>query len=464
MNKKVHFDSGLNDDDDNDDTKTPSVVTKNSKFEHSSSIEGVPSSYETRSYHIEIPVTTHSPLFFSRNGANDRDLPLSLSPGGLSRRRQATPFEESSEQSESSPALRRRQLLTPELENPKYVLNICTTDSALEESIENIRSFSPNSAGQSTDLENTDKIIDDVNDEVQPRQYSYNFPFFTLIIMFINWVFFIWGIVWIIGWEEAGLSMSGPVSPPQSIFPFITVNYWPSCTSARGNSWRLMTAQFTHAGLMHIGGNTVVGILYGLLLEGTHQYHSFITIVVYEMACIFGCLGHSYLWPFEGIIGCSTGIYGLIGSVISHTILNRDTLDRRVYYFIVVTLVIQGTYDLVTYFNAYNPDIAYAGHCTGFFTGIFLGLTCGLMKKQVWKRVLGLLGFVAFLVLTISLIVHYVDTWPPSRLAYNPTFHDYDRTSCCGELYSVTNRTFTLEQARENFGCRNDKIFEWHKQ
>ena len=138
--------------------------------------------------------------------------------------------------------------------------------------------------------------------------------------------------------------------------------------------------------------------------------------------------------------------------------------DRKVYYFIVVTLVIQGTYDLVTYFNAYNPDIAYAGHCTGFFTGIFLGLTCGLMKKQVWKRVLGLLGLVAFLVLTISLIVHFVDTWPPSSLAYNPTFHDYDRNSCCGELYSVTNSTFTLEQARENFGCRNDKIFEWHKQ
>ena len=460
MNRKVHFDSKLED----DDSQIPSIDTRSRMFEYNDVGEAPSStlSSETRGYRIEIPVTTHSPLFLSRNGASDRNLPPSLSPGGLSRRRQATPFEEFSDQTDGSPALRRRQLLTPEIENPKYVLNICTTDSALEESIEHIKPPS-NTLGQSTDPEVNERMGHDENDEVQPRQCFDHFPYFTLIILFINWVFFIWGIVWIIGWDKAGLSMSGPVSPPQSIFPFITVNYWPSCTSARGNSWRLMTAQFTHAGLMHIGGNTIVGLLYGGLLESTHQYHSVITLFVYEMACIFGCLGHSYLWPFEGIIGCSTGIYGLIGCIISQVIMNKDSLDLSVYYSIVVTLLIQGIYDLVTYFYAYNPDIAYAGHCTGFFIGIFIGLTCGLTTRQVWKRVLGLLGFIAFLVLTISLIVHFVDTWPPSSLAYNPTFHDYDRNSCCGELYSVTNSSFTLDQARMSFGCRNDRIFEWHK-
>lgn len=460
MNRKVHFDTEL----ENDDTKIPSVEDGDSALEHCGIGESSSStlSSESRGFSIEIPVTTHSPLFFSRNGGSDRDLPVSLSPGGLSRRRQATPYEEFSDQTDGSPALRRRQLLTPEIENPKYVLSICTTDSALEESIERIKP--PSSfTDQSPDPEANERIDHDEDDEVQPRQCFDHFPFFTMIIIFINWVFFIWGIVWIIGWDNAGLSMSGPISPPQSIFPFITVNYWPSCTSARGNSWRLVTAQFTHAGLLHIGGNTIVGLLYGGLLESTHQYHLVITFFVYEMACIFGCLGHSYLWPFEGIIGCSTGIYGLIGCIISHVIMNKDTLDLTVYYSLVVILLIQGIYDLVTYFHAYNPDIAYSGHCTGFFIGIFIGLSCGMMKKQVWKRVLGLLGFIAFLVLTISLIVHFVDTWPPSSLAYNPTFHDYDRNSCCGALYSVTNSTFTLDQARKNFGCRNDKIFEWHK-
>lgn len=289
------------------------------------------------------------------------------------------------------------------------------------------------------------------------------YPIFTFSIMFVNWVFFIWGIVWIIGWENANVSFSTPVSPPQSIFPFITVNDWPSCTSARGNTWRLVSAQFTHGGIAHIGGNTLAAIIYGTILECSHPFHWVITILAYEMGCIFGCLGHSYVWPFEGMIGCSTGIYGLIGCCISHIILDKDMLDPFLFKVLVVALGLQGTYDLVTYFHMYNPAVAYAGHCTGFFIGIFIGLSFGLLKKQIWKKIVGSVGVVSLLVLTVSLVAHYVNSWPPRMLAYNPTFHDYNRRSCCGDLYGVTNSTFSLEKARQSYVCDGIRIYDWHK-
>jgi len=282
-------------------------------------------------------------------------------------------------------------------------------------------------------------------------------PIITVLLVLIIWGFFVWGII---GLDKSSINMSmSPISPPLDTFPFITVNDWPSCTSARGNSWRLVTSQLTHAGLLHIVFNTMGIIFYGTMLECFHPKSRFITFLVFEMACIFGCLGHSYIFPFYGMMGCSTGVYGLIGACISYVIIHKDILSDFIYQCIVVTLLSQGVCDMVMYFYLYNPRISYAGHCSGFFIGIFLGLSFGLLKKQLWKKVIGVLGVVAFLTMTISLITHYTESWPPKSLSYNPTFHEYNRKSCCGELYSVINSTFSLEQARDIYVCNYNTLY-----
>lgn len=286
---------------------------------------------------------------------------------------------------------------------------------------------------------------------------KFHWPVFTVFIILIIWAFFIWGI-W--GLDKSSINMSmSPISPPLDTFPFITVNEWPSCTSARGNSWRLVSSQLTHAGLAHIVFNTIGILFYGTMLECLHPKSWFIIFLVFEMACIFGCLGHSYIFPFYGVIGCSTGIYGLIGACISYVIIHKDILSDVVYQCIVITLITQGACDMVAYFYLYNPKVSYAGHCSGFFIGVFLGFSFGLLKNQLWKKVIGILGLAAFLTMTISLIVHYTESWPPQSLSYNPTFHEYNRKSCCGELYSVINSTFSLEQARGIYECDYNTIY-----
>lgn len=419
---------------------------------------------DRREMYVDIPETSVSPIHNSRNRSTDKDLSPNLSPG-LSRRRQAG---DSFSQIDMSP-VRRRQILMSEMENPGNAIDINLADISHEESGKRSINTTSVLARHSPERFAVNEVEVTNSKSWQSKLYSRLFywtsywPIFTITIMFINWVFFIWGIVWIIGWDNANVSLAEPVSPPQSMFPFITVNDWPSCSSARSNTWRLVTSQFTHAGIQHIGGNTLAALVYGSLLECTHPYHWLIAILVYEMGCVFGCLGHSYVWPFEGMIGCSTGIYALIGCCISHVLLDRDTLNRSVYYGLIVTLLFQGTYDTVTYFYVYNSEVAYAGHCTAFFVGIFLGAAFGLSNKQKWKKMVGVLGLMCLLVLACSLVAHYVQSWPPSSLSYNPTFHVYDRRSCCGELYGVTNGSFSLEQARQTYYCDDRNIYNWRK-
>ena len=249
-----------------------------------------------------------------------------------------------------------------------------------------------------------------------------NWPIFVLSIMLINLIFFIWGI-FSIGYSNANISLTIPISPPYSTYPFMTVNPWPSCSDARGNSWRLVSSQFAHAGILHLGVNTFIGLIYGIILEVSHPYHWLIAIIVFELGIIMGNLSFSYLLPFDVTVGCSSGIYGWIGCCISHLVLNKNIINRTMYYTLMTLLIIQGICDLSLYFFRYNTGTAYAAHFGGFFTGIFIGLSFGMLEKPRWKRIIGLLGFLAFLVMGISLIVHYLKSWPPQFLAYNPTFH-----------------------------------------
>jgi membrane associated rhomboid family serine protease len=214
----------------------------------------------------------------------------------------------------------------------------------------------------------------------------------------------------------------------------MTVNHWPSCTDARSNTWRLVSSQFAHKGMTHIGGNTMLGLLYGIMLESLHPYHWFIAIMVYELGVIMGNLSFSHLEPFSTLVGCSSGIYALMGCCISHFILNKNEyfkfdekiykkINRLFYPFLSTIILIHAVCEIVIYFAAYDSQTAYSAHFGGLFNGIFIGLTFGLFQKPRWKKLLGLIGVTALLVLDISLFVHYLEAWPPQFLDYNPTFH-----------------------------------------
>ena len=135
--------------------------------------------------------------------------------------------------------------------------------------------------------------------------------------------------------------------------PFIYAGQW----------WRLVTAMFLHAGLLHIGFNLWVLFDLGPEVEGLFGISKY--IVLYLVTGVCGYL-LSLLWsPMVLSIGASGAIMGLIGILIGATFHHghlgkeyRSTLWRWVIYIFIFGL----------FFNSDN-----AAHLGGLASGFVLG-------------------------------------------------------------------------------------------
>ena len=199
------------------------------------------------------------------------------------------------------------------------------------------------------------------------------------------------------------------------------------------------------------------------------------------MEVIFGALAFSYVQPYRGLIGSSSGVYGIIGSIIPHLIFDityspwpeRRNLIAYMNLSLAATVLLILVEDIISYFVAYKENVAYTAHMAGWFVGIFLGCAFSLLspskyfepegrpnaacgKPTAWKYALGALGAAGFIGQFIFLIYHYRTNWPPVPLHGKnmPRF-----VSCCGELLDIVshNSSMTLERARASYSCPGDK-------
>ena len=280
-------------------------------------------------------------------------------------------------------------------------------------------------------------------------QWKPHYPVFIVVITVLDWLFFLGGIIAMN--PKPNITLVGPLSPSLSSFQFQTINSWPNCTN-KFEHWRLISSQFTHEGLKHIGGYTALGLVYGIALESTHPYHSLLVAVVYQAAVIFGCMGHSMISPFDALIGCSSGIYGLIGCSFSHLVLNKGIMNPKYYYALVIVMAIQFLFEIVAYIIWYSPLTAYAAHFTALAVGLFMGISFGVRDSVKWKKVLGTIGLCALIVMFICLILSYAGNFPELRTT------KYSEESCCKNMLSEIGTQVTIEQARLSFRCNSATV------
>jgi rhomboid protease GluP len=130
-----------------------------------------------------------------------------------------------------------------------------------------------------------------------------------------------------------------------------------------GQWWRLVTAMFLHAGLLHIGLNLWVLLDLGPEVEGLFGMSKF--IVLYLVTGVFGYLVSLWWSPMGLSIGASGAIMGLIGILIGVTFHHghlgkeyRSMLWRWVIYVVI--------------FGLFFP-VDNAAHMGGLAAGIVLG-------------------------------------------------------------------------------------------
>jgi rhomboid protease GluP len=154
---------------------------------------------------------------------------------------------------------------------------------------------------------------------------------------------------------------------------------------ARGQWWRLFTAQFLHMGILHLATNAVMIYYMGNYLESILGHWRF--ALVYLLAGIGGNLA-SFAWGADNAVaaGASTALFGLFGAMATLGLLNRDQpalrqLGQQSFALAAINIAI----------DLFMPNVDIWGHLGGLIAGALLCLMAGSgnwrSAKTAWRLV-----------------------------------------------------------------------------
>jgi rhomboid protease GluP len=142
-------------------------------------------------------------------------------------------------------------------------------------------------------------------------------------------------------------------------------NYAPRVSA--GEYWRLFTANFLHIGFLHVALNGYA--LYVLGQEVEAIYGSARFLVIFLLAGLAGAIA-SFTLTYGLSAGASTGIFGLIGTLMAFFVRNREVLGSPGRTRLNNLLFIAGINVL---YGVSVPAIDNWGHAGGLAGGLLLG-------------------------------------------------------------------------------------------
>jgi membrane associated rhomboid family serine protease len=160
---------------------------------------------------------------------------------------------------------------------------------------------------------------------------------------------------------------------------------------ANGEWYRIVTAGFLHAGLLHILFNMVALYFLGSLLEpgiGTPRF-----LGVYFVSLLAGSFGALLLTPDTHTVGASGAIFGLMSAafiVARHR--GVEQLAGQIGFYIIINI----------FFTVGVSGISIGGHFGGLIAGALCGFLIVLAERRARRPVeLEVLGMIALAVLSV---------------------------------------------------------------
>jgi membrane associated rhomboid family serine protease len=166
---------------------------------------------------------------------------------------------------------------------------------------------------------------------------------------------------------------------------------------AHGDWWRLITAAFLHANILHIGLNMLVLVWLGAPVErylGHLQY-----LGLYIVSGLAGSAGALIVTPNALTVGASGAIFGVMGALLIIEYEATGRITGQAFTLIVINLVFSFTFS----------GISIGGHIGGLIGGIAaaLALTQGGRKRLSYGRP-GLIGVAALILVgAASIVISY---------------------------------------------------------
>lgn len=134
----------------------------------------------------------------------------------------------------------------------------------------------------------------------------------------------------------------------------------------KDQGWRLITAIWLHAGLIHLVANMLSLIFIGIRLE---QQFGFLRIgIIYLLAGFGGSILSSLFIQKNISVGASGALFGLLGAMLSELITNWTIYTNKAAALITLVIIIA-----VNLAVGILPHVDNFAHIGGFLSGFFLG-------------------------------------------------------------------------------------------
>jgi len=188
-------------------------------------------------------------------------------------------------------------------------------------------------------------------------------------------------IIYLIGATQPGASLSNPMPAhvfldPNSLYHRLWLD---GPDVANGGWWRLITAAFLHANLLHIGFNMLALWWIGAPVEnylGRARY-----LGLYLVSGLAGSAGALIATPLVPTVGASGAIFGILGAMLILEWQLTGRLGGQAATLILINLAIGFAY------NGAGGNISLGGHIGGLIGGILVTLA-----YAEWRRGRGQYG------------------------------------------------------------------------
>jgi rhomboid protease GluP len=170
--------------------------------------------------------------------------------------------------------------------------------------------------------------------------------------------------------------------------------------------WRLITAMFLHAGILHLALNMYALYLFGYLIENAFGVARFITI--YFVAGFLASVTSFAFGPvIEVGVGASGAIFGLLGAWVAYNYRRRSSALAAAQLQWALILIGLNTVLAVSF-----RGIDWRAHVGGLVAGVLAGWVAeGWGPRQI-RPLVQVGGFVALVLVGVALTAWRVATFP----------------------------------------------------
>ena len=169
---------------------------------------------------------------------------------------------------------------------------------------------------------------------------------------------------------------------------------------ANGQYWRLFSAMFLHAGLLHIGFNGYALWLFGRGIEGSLGRTWF--LVTYFVAGFLASAASYAFGPVTALgVGASGAIFGIFGAFIAYNYRRRHTALGAANLRSALTLVLLNALLAI----GYRSVIDWRAHLGGLAAGLLVGYIADSLGSRRDARVIQVAAVAAMIGLGVALTV-----------------------------------------------------------